>query len=124
MNMMNVRVLYEKQPIIDMGPVRIPVRIPVRSRNSPPKGSQSKSIQHSKGTLPNVSQSKGSLQTSKGTPSNVSQSKGSLQTSKGTPSNVSQPKGSSPKGVANKNPYNNSMLPVRQSRTLRFLPRY
>jgi len=109
MNMMNmnVRVLYEKQPIIDMGPVRIPVRIPVRSRNSPPKGSQSKSIQHSKGTLPNVSQSKGSL-----------------QTSKGTPSNVSQPKGSSPKGVANKNPYNNSMLPVRQSRTLRFLPRY
>lgn len=56
-------------PVIDMGPVRSPVR----SRNSPPNVSQSKSIQ---------------------------------------PSNGSQPKGSTPKGVANKNPYNNSMLPV------------
>lgn len=40
MNMMNVRTLQEKQPVIDMGPVRSSVR----SRNSPPKGSPPKGV--------------------------------------------------------------------------------
>jgi len=98
---MNVRALQEKPLVIDMGPVRSsrPTdKTPLR--NSPPKGSQSKSIQPSNASRSNVSPPKGSR-------SNVSPPKGSR-------SNVSPPKGSqskvsSPKVVANKNPHNSNV---------------
>jgi len=97
---MNVRALQEKPLVIDMGPVRIPVRSSRPTDKTPSNVSQSKSIQPSKVSRSNASPPKVSR-------SNVSPPKVSR-------SNVSPPKGSrskvsSPKVVANKNPHNSNV---------------